>query len=100
FSEPTVIGTFSADATGQVEAVFPIDKKTTPGNHTVQFTGWCKKIAVADVLVGSGPLVAAGFDIPVGVWIAGGVGGAAVLGVAGWQLLGMMRAPVLGKLGL
>ncbi|WP_411701258.1 hypothetical protein [Conyzicola sp.] len=96
FSEPNLIGTFSADAQGQVEAVFPVDEKTTPGTHTVQFTGWCKKVALADVLVGTGPLVATGFDIPIGLWIVGGVIAAAVLAMLGWRLLALMRAPAAG----
>ena len=76
--------------------MFPIDDKTTPGTHTVQFTGWCKKVALADVLVGTGPLVAAGFEIPIGLWFAGGVIAAAVLAMVGWRLLGLMRAPEAG----
>jgi hypothetical protein len=53
FSEPHLIGNFTADHEGQVEAVFAVADDAPPGTHTVQFTGWCGVVkARADVLVG------------------------------------------------
>jgi hypothetical protein len=52
-STPTLIGTFTADSTGQVTAGFSIAQTLTPGTHVAQFTGWCGRIATGDVVVGS-----------------------------------------------
>lgn len=94
FSDPTLIGTFTADGSGQVQAVFPISDTTLAGNHTLQFTGWCKKIAVTDVLVGSAVIATTG-EQGIPPWLLWTGGGVAVLAAAlgGWWLVRVMRAP-------
>jgi hypothetical protein len=53
FSDPRLIGNFTADAEGRVEAVFAVADDAAPGTHSIQFTGWCGAVvARADVLVG------------------------------------------------
>jgi hypothetical protein len=54
FSEPHLIGNFTADPQGQVQAIFAVADDAPAGTHSVQFTGWCGTVtARADVLVGS-----------------------------------------------
>jgi hypothetical protein len=54
FSDPGLIGNFTADAEGRVQAVFAVPDDAAPGTHAIQFTGWCGTIiARADVLVGA-----------------------------------------------
>jgi hypothetical protein len=68
FSEVTLIGNFTADSAGQVEAVFAVADDAAPGTHVVQFTGWCGVVtARADVLVGS-PTQAPPSGWPTWVW--------------------------------
>jgi hypothetical protein len=53
FSEPRLIGNFTASAAGEVEVVFAVADDAAPGTHAIQFTGWCGVVtARADVLVG------------------------------------------------
>ncbi|TFC27363.1 hypothetical protein E3O25_09640 [Cryobacterium sp. TMT1-3] len=95
FSEPALVGSFTADAQGQVQAVFPVDEAALPGTHAVQFTGWCTRIALTTVLVGSDALVASATSFPMWVWGAGGVVGTAGLALVGGHLLRVMRVPAL-----
>lgn len=95
YSEPTLAGTFTADATGTVTASFPIAAETLAGSHTLQFTGWCGAISTAKVLVGASD---SAFEMGVqGVpawawWTGGGVGGAMLVAGAWWAVKAM-RAP-------
>ncbi|MDR2453129.1 MAG: hypothetical protein LBD51_00925 [Bifidobacteriaceae bacterium] len=54
FSDPHLIGNFTASEDGEVQAVFAVADDAAPGTHTIQFTGWCGQVTSrADVLVGS-----------------------------------------------
>jgi hypothetical protein len=69
FSDPQLIGNFTADAEGQVEAVFAVADDLPAGTHQIQFTGWCASMtALAEVLVGSPPAPAGDRGIPAWVW--------------------------------
>ncbi len=95
FSDPSLIGTFTADAGGQVQAVFPVAESTAVGSHTVQFTGWCKKVSLATVLVGASNAAAAtgGLDVPPWLWWV--IGGLAIVVavLVFWQIVRVMRVP-------
>ncbi|GAA3819177.1 hypothetical protein [Cellulomonas soli] len=95
FSEAALVGSFTADAAGQVQAIFPVADGTAPGTHTVQMSGWCgTAVAVVDVLVGSaGATAPAEQGVPPWAWWAGGGAGLVGLGAGGWQLLALMRGP-------
>lgn len=96
FSDPQLIGTFTADADGAVRAEFPVADTVLPGTHTLQFTGWCERITLVDVLVGSdagGDAASAGAGIPVWAWWIGGGLGVVALLAAGWQIMRLMREP-------
>jgi hypothetical protein len=95
FSEASLVGSFTADADGQVQAVFPVAEDTAPGTHTVQLTGWCgTAVAVVDVLVGStGGAAPAGQGVPPWAWWAGGGAGLLGLGVGGWKVVALLRGP-------
>ncbi|PWC04314.1 hypothetical protein DCE94_09190 [Agromyces badenianii] len=96
FSDPVLIGTFTADAGGQVQAVFPVAEKTTAGTHTVQFTGWCKKVAIADILVGTTTGAASSTDMNIPPWARWTLGAVVLAGLLflGWRLILVMREPV------
>ncbi|MDR2253981.1 MAG: hypothetical protein LBD97_09050 [Bifidobacteriaceae bacterium] len=69
FSYPRLIGNFTADADGHVEAVFAVADDAAPGTHSIQFTGWCGVVtARADVLVGSPAEPAVSQGVPAWVW--------------------------------
>lgn len=40
YSEPVVVGTFQADASGNLRAQFRIPEELPPGRHVVEATGW------------------------------------------------------------
>jgi hypothetical protein len=95
FADPAVVGTFTADAAGTVEAVVPVAEETAAGRLTVQLSGWCTGVALGDVLVGSATADDAGTQgVPAWAWWAVGGVGLAGAGVGGWWLLRAMRAPV------
>lgn len=95
FSEPTLVGSFTADDTGTVRAVFPVSDEALPGTHALQFTGWCEGVAIADVLIGSGAIDtgSAASGIPVWAWWVAGALGVLVIAVGGWYVVRVMRAP-------
>jgi hypothetical protein len=95
FADPAVVGTFTADGAGEVEAVVPVADGTAAGRVTVQLSGWCTGVALGDVLVGSAGSDDAGTQgVPAWAWWAGGGMGLTGAGVGGWWLLRAMRAPV------
>jgi hypothetical protein len=95
FADPAVVGTFTADAAGVVEAVVPVAEETAAGPLTLQLSGWCTGVALGDVLVGSATADDAGAQgVPAWAWWAGGGVGLTGAGVGGWWLLRAMRAPV------
>ncbi|GGH49859.1 hypothetical protein [Microbacterium album] len=94
FSEPGLIGSFTADDDGTVRATFPVSEKTPPGPHTLQFTGWCDGVATAAVLVGSaGSAADAEQGIPAWFWWVGGALLVPATLWAGWYVVRLMRAP-------
>lgn len=95
FTEPALVGTFAADATGAVTAQFAIAAETLAGTHTVQFTGWCGSTSTADVLVGAAnsSATAGPQGVPPWLWWIGGVLGAVLLVIGAWWALRVMRAP-------
>lgn len=94
FSEPSLIGTFTADEAGAVKAEFPVADGTLPGPHTLQFDGWCGNVALADMLVGSVAGSTAGQQgVPQWAWWAGGAAGALLLAFGGRRVLRLMREP-------
>jgi hypothetical protein len=69
FSQPRLLGNFTADAAGQVQAVFAVPDDAPPGTHMAQFTGWCGNlITSAEVLVGVAPDPPAESGLPAWVW--------------------------------
>jgi hypothetical protein len=98
FTDPQVLGTFTADEKGAVRAELPLAKDAQPGTYAVQFTGWCETVAIAQVLVGSESSAAA--DAPFGVppwamWTGGGIG-AAGLAFGARRVFLAMRVPAEG----
>lgn len=95
FTEPQVVSTARADGRGVVEAPVTVPEKVPSGPRAVQLTGWCGQVALAQVLVAS-PGEAAAAGIPPWAWWTGGGVGLAGLGVGGWYVFRMMRAPGAG----
>jgi hypothetical protein len=90
FSYPRLIGNFTADDEGQVQAVFAVADDAAPGTHSIQFTGWCGAVtARADVLVGSPAAPAPGKGLPAWVWWLLAV---IVALVAAWTLRRVIRS--------
>lgn len=96
FAEPQVVKTVRADSKGVVEAPVTIPEKTPSGPHALQLTGWCGQVAVAEILVASPGGAGVGAGIPPWAWWAGGGVGLAGLGVGGWYVFRLMRAPGAG----
>ncbi|WP_129783832.1 hypothetical protein [Promicromonospora panici] len=96
FAEPQVVETVRADGEGVVEAPVTIPEKTPSGPHALQLTGWCGQVAVAEILVASPGDGAAGAGIPAWAWWTGGGVGLAGVGVGGWYVFRLMRAPGAG----
>lgn len=96
FAEPQVVRTVRADGEGVVEASVTIPERTPSGPHTLQLTGWCGQVAVAEILVASPGGAGAGAGIPPWAWWVGGGVGLAGLGVGGWYVFRLMRAPGAG----
>ncbi|MFD2026291.1 hypothetical protein [Promicromonospora aerolata] len=99
FAEPQVVSTLEADRKGTVEAVFTVSGKTTAGPHTLQLTGWCGDVALAELLVGSAGGDAAATGVPAWAWWAGGGLGVVGVGAGGWYVFRLMRAPGLSAAG-
>jgi hypothetical protein len=95
FSEPALVGTFAADDTGAVTAQFAIAAETLAGTHTVQFTGWCGSVSGVEILVGTtNDSASAGPQgVPPWLWWAGGLLGLALLILAAWWAIRVMRVP-------
>ena len=93
FSDPTLIGSFTADQTGQVHASFPVAGDVLPGSHTVQFTGWCKAVAVGTVLIGTNTAASmpATGGLPAWLWWVGGTLLALLLAAGVWYIIRVMR---------
>lgn len=70
FNDPSVVHAVTADASGAVRAEIVVDDELRPGTHALQLTGWCERVALADVLIGTaGSLAAAGMQaVPVWLW--------------------------------
>jgi hypothetical protein len=96
FAEPQVVSTLEADRNGKVEAVFTVSGKTTAGPHTLQLTGWCGDVALAELLVGATGDDAAAAGVPAWAWWAGGGLGVVGVGAGGWYVFRLMRAPGAG----
>lgn len=95
FSEPSLVGTFAADATGSVTAQFVVAAETLAGGHVLQFTGWCGSISTADVFVGATNSAAGGVQgVPAWMWWVGGALALAILVVGVWWITRLMRVPV------
>lgn len=96
YSDPLLIGNFSADQAGNVSVTFALPEQLLPGTHTVRLTGWASgHVAVAELLLAGEPLVttdAAG-GVPPWAWWAGGAAVLAGLALGGWRLVQVMRAP-------
>jgi len=89
FSDPTLIGTFAADETGTVRATFTVSDSMTTGAHTLQFTGWCKTVALGSVLIGStgqGQAHTWLASVPVAVWWILGVLLVLALAYGAWRV--------------
>ncbi|MDR2348985.1 MAG: hypothetical protein LBD90_10350, partial [Bifidobacteriaceae bacterium] len=70
FSDPHLIGNFTASQDGEVQAVFAVADDAAPGTHTIQFTGWCGQVtARADVLVGTPAAAPAETGWPWWLWL-------------------------------
>ncbi|PRY67931.1 hypothetical protein B0I08_10592 [Glaciihabitans tibetensis] len=94
FSEPILIGNFTADAAGAISVMFTLPKDQLPGTHTLQFTGWASKaIAVGDFMVGTDPQTAGVSPeiAPITWWIAGGLAALAALIALFWFGLRALR---------
>jgi hypothetical protein len=96
FTDPQVVTTVRADSKGVVEAPVTIPEKTPSGPRVLQLTGWCGQVALAEILVASPGDGAAGGGIPAWAWWTGGGVGLAGVGVAGWYVFRLMRAPGAG----
>ncbi|WP_157802852.1 hypothetical protein [Compostimonas suwonensis] len=85
YSDPILIGNFTADASGAVSTTFALPQELLPGTHTVQFTGWASDtISVKNFLIAGGPVDASagpGGSLP--SWFFWALGILAVLVVAG-----------------
>lgn len=98
FSDPQLVGTFTADPDGQVQAVFPVADTTSSGSHIIQFTGWCKKIETATILVGAVAdgtgAAATGSVLPPWIWWPIGAAALGAFAFALWRIIAAMRGPV------
>jgi hypothetical protein len=95
YSEPVLIGNFSADAAGAVSIAFTLPEDLRPGTHTVRLAGWSSShVAVAELLVGTAPgaVVASGGGVPTWLWWVGGALGLAGAGFGGVRVVRAMRA--------
>lgn len=96
YSEPILLGNFSADANGDISVTFTLPEDLLAGPHTAQLTGWASgHIAVAKFLMGSAPLDSSGAagSVPPWAWWVGGAASLAGLGYGGRRLWQVMRAP-------
>lgn len=91
FSEPTLVGEFTADQDGQVQAVFPVSEDLAPGTHIAQFTGWCQSVAQAEVVIGAELASAETGALPGWVPWVGGAAGLLVLAAGSWWLFLKLR---------
>ena len=103
FSDPVLIGNFTAGVDGSVSTAFGVPKDILAGAHTVQFTGWASDgIATGDVMIGT-PTAAVNSvqGIPTFIWwIGGGVLGLLALGFVGFLAIRAMReAPAVAPAG-
>ncbi|WP_188757237.1 hypothetical protein [Microbacterium album] len=94
FSDPQLVGTFSADDEGTVRAQFPVPDDTRAGTHTLQFTGWCDRIAQASMLVGAPDSAGEddAFGVPTWAWWAGGILLTGVVLYGAYSAITAMRA--------
>ncbi|MDQ0648232.1 hypothetical protein QFZ53_002428 [Microbacterium natoriense] len=98
FDDPAIVGSLAADDSGTVRAEVALPKDPLPGTRTLQFTGWCERIALADVLIGrGGSLADTGLQgAPVWLWWVLGAVILIALLVAGLRLVRVLRAPETG----
>jgi hypothetical protein len=99
YSEPVLIGNFTAGPDGAVSITFTLPEDLRPGTHTVRLAGWSSShVAVAELLVGTpaGAVVAADGGVPTWVWWVGGALGLAGAGYGGVRVVRAMRAAPTG----
>ncbi|WP_375385428.1 hypothetical protein [uncultured Microbacterium sp.] len=96
FDDPTLVGSFTADAAGAVTAQFSLAADTLAGTHALQFTGWCGVTSTAELLIGTtnGAASAGPQGVPPWLWWIGGGLGAILLALGAWWAIRTMRAPL------
>lgn len=92
FSEPTLLGTVDAGASGDASVTFTVGDDVAAGSHTVQLTGWCKRVAAVQLLVGQTSELGTAWAMPTWAWWTLGLLALLAFGFLLWRVLGRVFA--------